>query len=69
MTKNKDASLHKFISTIMMRLYDEDILNDGFILRWDENAIKGLEQHFLYLKERDEVFKIHCKDFLNWLKQ
>lgn len=53
----------------MMRLYDEDILNDGFILRWDENAIKGLEQHFLYLKERDEVFKIHCKDFLNWLKQ
>jgi|JI6StandDraft_1071083.scaffolds.fasta_scaffold58295_3 hypothetical protein len=68
MLRNKDLKALQCISPIMQELYNEELLGeDEFLLKWDSGQYEGLENHFLYLRERDEAYKMHAKEFIEWL--
>ena len=67
--KNKDPKVHAFIATIMNMLYEEKLLTDEILLKWEDGKEESIIKHFLYDKERDEAFKVHAHEFLNWLKE
>jgi hypothetical protein len=67
--KNKDPKVYGYISTILDSLYEENLLSDEFILRWDEGRDEAIQKHWLYEKERNDLFRVHSKDFLDWLKE
>ena len=69
LAKNKDPKVHAFISTIMNMLYEDKLLTDELLLKWEEGKEESILKLFLYDKERDDAFKVHSREFLNWLKE
>ena len=59
----------KYVSTTLNGLYDKELISEGFLLNWQEDKLDGLVNHFLYEAGRNEVFKIHSKDFIKYLME
>jgi len=64
----KITDFSKFVPTILKYLYDEDLLSEEFLLKWDDDHIDGIKEHFLFSQERNKEFKIMSQPILEWLK-
>lgn len=52
----KDISFDKFVPTILMKFFQNDLLNKELVMLWynkDEKVMRFLEQHPLYDAEAD----------------
>ena len=59
----------KLTSTIFMKFYEAELLNEKFCLKWKNGELDSiLPQHFLYTAENYPKLKENAKDFLDWLE-
>jgi len=63
-----DESYHNKVSRIMMKLYENDIFTEGFLISWASDQAVLNESSVLYNAEFLRVFKQHASEFLNWLE-
>jgi len=68
MGKNSNPKVLECISAVMQEVYNEGLLGeDNFLSMWYKGQLQGLDNHFLFFTERDQAYKIHCKEFIDWM--
>jgi len=69
LVRNKEVDYERFVPTILKFFYDEELLNEKFLLEWEEGKHdEKMKTDFRYVKENDEKFKLWSKSILEWLK-
>lgn len=67
--QNKEITYDKFVPTIMMKLYQNDILAKSFVKQWSSGELDNiLTEHFLFDKERNEKLRTMAKQFLSFVE-
>jgi eIF4-gamma/eIF5/eIF2-epsilon len=66
--KRYPADLLKFTATFMKLMYDQDIFNEEFLIKWFNREIKSDKGCALYDRKAEKVFKAQIETFIEWLK-
>eukprot|EP00825_Cyclidium_porcatum_P044486 TRINITY_DN6543_c0_g1_i4.p1 TRINITY_DN6543_c0_g1~~TRINITY_DN6543_c0_g1_i4.p1 ORF type:complete len:433 (-),score=67.50 TRINITY_DN6543_c0_g1_i4:242-1540(-) len=65
--QNKSQDYSQYIATILKLFYDEDLLEEEYLLKWNlESQVK--KNHFLYDEERNRKFINESAQFIKWLQ-
>lgn len=67
--QNKEIRYDKFVPTIMMKFYQNDLLAKSFVKQWASGELdEVLAEHFLYSRDRNEKLREMSKQFLNFVE-
>lgn len=64
---NKEKDFSKFISTILNKLHENELLTKEFLIKWSKGEIKDIDKCFLYNEARNEKFLELSKEFIAYL--
>lgn len=58
----------KFASTFMKLMYDQDVFDEEFIIKWFNREVKLDKSCALYDRKAEKIFKGQIEEFVNWLQ-
>jgi hypothetical protein len=63
----KYPEMGKFATTFMKLLYDQEVYNEDFIIKWFEKRAKLDKTCALYDRKAEKLFRGLIEAFINWL--
>jgi len=70
LARNKEVDYEKFVPTILKFFYDEELLNEKFLLEWDSGKYEEkMKPDFRYNKDNDVKFRAWSRQILDWLRE
>ncbi|CAF4092661.1 unnamed protein product [Rotaria sordida] len=57
-----------YIANILMYLYDNDVIDEQWILKWYENKQEKIKNNQLIIKLEEEIYYDKLKQFVEWLQ-